>query len=101
MSKIMGSERIVAAAVRTANTIHGGDLIISQAPPARHHTILHPLHDMLGGRNGRPSDTGFLTSTGRYVNRSEALVIATAAGQRIPRQPGQYDGPDLFSEDLW
>ena len=41
------------------------------------------------------SQQGFLTSTGRYVNREDAAKIATAAGQ-IP-------GPKrtLFSEDLY
>jgi len=49
----------------------------------------HQLH----GRN-----QGFLTSTGRYVDREEAWKIAEQAGQVQPREgrPGS-----LFSEDLY
>lgn len=46
--------------------------------------------DQIAGRN-----QGFLTSTGRYVDRAEAATIAYTAGQ-IPT-PKQT----LFSEDLY
>lgn len=41
---------------------------------------------------------GFLTSGGRFVDRKEALKLATAAGQmkNTPHPSG-----DLFSEDVW
>jgi len=45
---------------------------------------------------------GFWTSHNRFVTRAEALPIAKAAGQFKRRnQPGDYDGPELFSENLW
>ena len=41
------------------------------------------------------ADQGFVTNTGKFVNRSTAAVIAVNAGQieRVPRE--------LFSEDFW
>lgn len=38
---------------------------------------------------------GFLTSTGRFVNRENAMLIAVAAGQTAGGRT------DLFSEDLY
>lgn len=46
--------------------------------------------DQIVGRN-----QGFLTSTGRYATREEAMRIARAAGQV------DSDKRDLFSEDLY
>ncbi len=43
---------------------------------------------------------GFLTSTGRFVGREEALRIATAAGQLIGRTKHR-PLDKLMSEDLW
>lgn len=87
---------IVAAAVKIPNEVYGGDLIISQPPPARHFTLLHPLFDF--GIKPYSTDQGFLTSDGRFVDRVEAFVIAEQAGQLMwdPSVPGV-----LFSEDLW
>ena len=41
---------------------------------------------------------GFLTSAGRYVDRTEAAVIAKASGQPLLRSPGV---DFLTSEDVW
>lgn len=92
--------RIVGVALRI------GNVILSALPPARHHTLLM-AHYTLAHTDRRPvvhpapEDQGFLTNEGRFVGRTEALQIAVAAGQMIERKPGQYDGPDLYSEDLW
>ncbi len=40
---------------------------------------------------------GFVTSTGRYINRTEANTIAERNGQRIGWKP---PGSDLYSEEL-
>ncbi|TPK15216.1 hypothetical protein FJ872_19680 [Mesorhizobium sp. B2-5-9] len=83
-------ERIVAAAVRQYG------LTVSLPAPARHGDILKPLH-IASGVLVQPDDQGFLTSTGRFVGRTEAVDVARAAGQIIkPQWP-----PHLFSEDLW
>lgn len=88
----MSEERISSAA------IYAG-AIISLPPPARHHTILQTMGIILDidalehGHN-----QGFITSTGRYVNRVEAWSIARNAGQIIKNTSGQ---PELYSEDMW
>lgn len=78
------SERIVAAAIYSDL-----GLIVSLPAPARHGTILH---------SGQPDGVqGFLTSTGRFVNRVEAYYIAYRENQII----GEGRPPQLFSEDVW
>lgn len=88
-------ERIVAAAIRH------GELTISAPPPARHHTLMHPFYDLTLKRI-TPQNQGFLTNTGRYVGREEAMEIALAASQIDPENRGSgSNSADLFSEDLW
>lgn len=103
-------ETIVAAAIRvkvpecfTAQVWMGKRcypdyLTITAPPPARHSTLLHPVANetVIG-----PEDQGFLTSTGRYVGRKEALQIVLAAAQRQIDHPALNAGGQLFSEDLW
>lgn len=87
--------RIVAAACRLPN-----GLVLSMAPPARHHDIVHAL--MRGGYDGTaPSgeDQGFLTDLGTYVRRRPALHIAQKAEQIIKGPSAPAHG--LFSEDVW
>lgn len=80
----MTAETIVAAAVRYKG------LTVSLPAPARHHHILHVLDDP-----GETHDQGFLTSTGRYVDRVEGGALAKRYGVKL-----NY-GAKLFSEDLW
>lgn len=85
-------ERIVRTAVRH------GDAIYSLPSPARHGHILHDMPVDIAGGVG-PEDQGFLTSTGRFVDRAVGWHIAKDAKQLICK----HVGPDgmLFSEDLW
>ena len=87
------NEKIVSAAI----CIDG--FIITQPPPARHHTLLQAAHGW-GGRelttNARALQ-GFLTNRGRYVDRIEAAIIALAANQLEQTNRGE----ELYSEDLW
>lgn len=74
---------------------------ISMPKPNRHHTILISM-DILWKEGGigevlPPMDQGFITNTGRYVNRVEAYYIAHKAEQIIDRPPT----PCLYSENLW
>ena len=91
-------ERIVAAAV-----FHGST--ISLPPPARHYTILHTMDLVMGIDVTKVSmeNQGFLTSTGRFVARTEGFYIASRANQLL--EPDRFKGakvvPQLFSEDLW
>lgn len=72
--------------------------------PKRHHDVFAMMENE--GANpfcDSPHDCqqGFHTSTGRFVTRLEAMPIAKAAGQLIRPERGGYQGPELFSEDLW
>lgn len=74
------------------------DVVVVSAPrPFRHHHIMHQSYDMTRGACVRQ---GFLTSTGRFVDREEAMRIALESGETFLR--GDETHPDqLFSEDLW
>lgn len=67
--------------------------------PGRHHTVIA----MMVGE-GLPTEAmilknqGFVTSTGRFVDRYEGARVARAAGQII-REPTPTDM--LTSEDVW
>lgn len=103
-------ETIVAAAIRVpvpeslqrvrhhGVNIYPEYVTVTAPPPARHHSLLHPVANehVIG-----PDDQGFLTSTGRYVGRVEALQIVKAAGQHQIDHPSRNAGGQLFSEDLW
>lgn len=84
--------RIVAAAIQCGATI-------SLLPPARHHTILQSMDVIMGIDTEKvlPSEQGFLTDEGKFVNRVEAFYVAWKAGQLLK----PTNGPELFSEDLW
>ena len=88
-------ESIVAAAV-----FHG--CIFSLPAPARHHTILNSLSVVLGIESAQvhQANQGFLTSSGRFVNRTEAYYIAHRQNQILPSQSAKVI-PELFSEDIW
>jgi hypothetical protein len=92
---------IVAAAVR----IH--HCVCTMAAPARHHDILRQIAGMFDPEE-RPDHTyeaetqGFITDTGHFIERREALIHARECGQVLRRKPGiGYQGDELFSEDLW
>ena len=84
------TEHIEMAAIKLPN-----GQVLTTPRPGRHHTIIHGF----SGDDGTIlSNQGFVTSTGRYVNRRVAWTIAEKAGQII-----KQTGPKgtLFSEDLW
>lgn len=87
------SERIAAAAIRF------NGVVVTLPPPARHHNCIRAAHDV-GYENWRPEhEQGFVTDTGRFVDREEAARIAVAANQLIERAMRHPLG--LFSEDVW
>ena len=89
-------ETIVAAAC-----VYKG-VAYSLPPPARHHTVMRHIWDTVGEDAFiGPGAQGFLTSTGRFVNRRKALRIVKAAGQPQIDHPALNVGGQLFSEDLW
>lgn len=92
-------ERVVAAAVQW----HGVTLTLPA--PARHHTIFNQIganvvHNMPQKYWPHWGPQGFITNTGRFVNRADAKCIALAAGQpMLLADHARHE--DLFSEDLW
>lgn len=69
-------ERVVAVAVR-----YNG-LLVTLPTPARHPDILRPLYEMTK-HIVAAEDQGFMTSGGRFVDRTEAARIAQAARQIV------------------
>lgn len=88
------TERITGVAIRNGTTVR------SMPAPNRHHNVMREI-EALGKSVELHGEQGFCTDRRRFVSREEALLIALAAGQMKPRLPGQYDGPKLFSEDVW
>lgn len=82
--------RIVAVAIR----VNG--LILSKPAPARHCHILNAMPKRMA-RASLPSDQGFLSNTGIFLGREDALNVARAAGQLKK----ETHHKELFSEDLW
>lgn len=86
---------IVGVAVRDQ---HGE--VHTLPPPNRHHNVLLAMHHA-GLHCPDPADQGFVLDDGSFVNRGQAYLIAWENGQLLPRPAGGYNGPELYSEDLW
>ena len=93
-------ETIVAAAIQVDGILVEGyapyKVVLSVERPGRHHHVAW----FLGTHGVDHPDQGFLTNTGRYVDRQEAYVIAKAAGQILVKT-GSAHVPTLYSEDVW
>jgi len=87
------SEAIACAAIRHIDT----DKLWSAPRPARHHNLIHTIFKEIGRTVGSKHVQGFLTTTGRFVDRHEAFKIAKEVGQLSPDDKGDT----LISEDLW
>lgn len=90
-SSIIMSESIDRVAIKWKGICHTAE------PPRRHHDVIREM----AKRNFGPEcmhNQGFMTDRGRFVDRKEALEIATKANQiKIKTSPKDK----LFSEDLW
>lgn len=85
------TETIEAAAIRVAGVVY------TVPRPGRHHDVFKvmPRHHTL---SSHIDGQGFITSTGRFVDRKEAALIARAANQLIREPTPSYM---LTSEDVW
>lgn len=83
-------EKIICAAVKTSD-----DMVAIQLGIGRHNNIIHHLARS-GFKTPVSGEQGFITSSGRFVDRIEAREIAIKAGQC---KDTEY--PQLYSEDLW
>mgnify|MGYP000325926200 FL=1 len=82
-------QQITHVAIKYANKV------FSLPAPNRHHDVIR----MIGGISG-PDTQGFLDANGTFLNRKQAFIVAQMTRQ-INRAPGGYQGPELYSEDLW
>ncbi|WP_062120289.1 hypothetical protein [Aureimonas sp. AU40] len=87
--------------VRAANMHHG--VIYDVPQPGRHGNVIRMISDLGLCSPSDPvvDEGGFLTSTGRYVDRREAWQIAEKVGQLLERAPTDKRGGFLYSEDVW
>lgn len=76
--------------------------VYSLPKPNRHHNVLRAIAEENGIGVDGPHSEGFVDSSGRYLRRGQAMVAARKTGQ-LNRRPGAqfYQGPELYSEDLW
>ena len=86
------AETILCAAI-----LHGG-LIHSVPRPERHHHVIQRMKENGLGPHAM-LEQGFLTSTGRFVDRYEGMIIAKNSGAFLGKNTPERE--DLFSEDLW
>ena len=82
--------------IATAAICHE-DLIFSMPRPYRHHHIAHKMFFSDLPKSWQRYQ-GFVTTTGRFVDRKEAAQIALASGQITELK---FVSDELFSEDLW
>ena len=74
--------------------IEFADMTLDLPKPARHSDVI-ALHLKLTGKRGSGKRQGFITSTGRFVDRTIGAMVAWRAKQiSIKRDK-------LYSEDLW
>ena len=72
--------------------------IFSLPSPNRHHNIFHNLLPLYEGWIVE----GFLGQDGNFYNREEGMKLAQESGQLNRLEGDQYyQGPNLYSEDLW
>lgn len=92
---------IVRAAILVKSSVESTpNKIYSVASPGHHAEIYTIYHEEIR-RNTNPGVAiqGFLTNTGLFVDRVQALAIAQEALQLF--KESKYTSSNLYSEDLW
>lgn len=76
--------------------------VYSLPRPNRHHNVIRHIREVTGHGISGPDVQGFITQRGVFLNRRQGMELAAANGQ-LNRREGEnfYQGPDLYSEDLW
>lgn len=70
--------------------------------PNRHHNVLQEIVNLKGSRLIEPNEEGFYSACSTFLTRGFAMEVALACDQVNRRVGAQYyQGPELFSEDLW
>jgi hypothetical protein len=89
------SEPITGVAIKFAGKVW------SLPAPLRHHHVIRLIAESNGKGIDGPDVQGFIDASGAFLTRKQAFLRAYRTGQLKPRQPGQYNGNELYSEDLW
>lgn len=79
---------------------HDGKLYVTD-PPGRHLDIMIVMYFTFKLGAKALEDQGFLTSTGRFVDRYEAFEIAKESGQLSPTLTRVTIPAELNSFDVW
>lgn len=88
---IRPDNRIVGVAVKYNGQIY------SLPEPNRHHNVLRMIGPIYGEH-----EEGFILDDGVFIGRRLAMRLARDNGQLKRREGTQfYQGPALYSEDLW
>lgn len=87
--------------VTAAACLDTNNKVWSIPKPARHHDVLQYMEKCGAKEKDSMDSQGFKLNDGSYVDRLAAYTIAKRANQIKPRLPTQYNGAELFSEDLW
>lgn len=66
--------------------------------PARHGDVISYMATMVSRGDIAHATQGFVTAGGEFLNRRQAMVVASINGQL---KKGQEGKPELYSEDLW
>lgn len=66
--------------------------------PARHGDVISYMATMSNRGAIALATQGFVTAGGEFLNRREAMAVASINGQL---KKGQEGKPELYSEDLW
>lgn len=99
MDTIDVNDPIVASAIQYRRK---GETEIHTLTGVRHSYIICEFYDMglpTAKRDTSVERSGFVTRSGRFVDRVEALAIAKACSQL--KYPLPESREELFSEDLW
>lgn len=92
------SEQILVAAIRP----HGAIEPVAMPRPARHLDVVEEaIRQGYRAAHVGISPWGFITSTGRFVDREEGYRLAVLAGQIGPKPGNPVFVPLLECEDLW
>lgn len=89
-------EQIAAAAIKHDRGPTADNTVYALPQPARHHNVIRDMREK-GVPKPIVGTQGFVTNTGRFVDRIEGAKIAIEAGQI---QKLNWP-PNLYSEDLW
>lgn len=87
-------EKLKCAAIKYKD-LNGGEWHIEEG--MRHAYILLAMHDKGVTYDKLSAVQGFMTTSGRFVDRVEAIGIAIAAKQVT----SQFSKDELRSEDVW